>query len=386
MFTLIIFVLVLSLLVFVHELGHFLTARRFGIKAEEFGFGFPPRAIGFYKTLAGKWQLLRGSKEVTDAADTIYSINWIPLGGFVKIKGEDGENLEPDSFGSKKIWQRAVVLSAGVTMNLVLAAFLLSIGFMIGLPQSLENLPAGAKVSDRKIQIMGVLDNMPANQAGLKLGDIIVDINGQRFDQQQSLTAYVNKHKGEVLAYNIKRAGENKIYNIKPVVQSGSDQAVIGVYLESTGLIRFTWYQAIWQGIKQTGILVWVILIAFYDLIKGLFMGQGVGGDVAGPVGIATLTGQVARMGISYLIQFTALLSINLAIINFLPIPALDGGRVLFLILEKIKGKPVRKELEGAMHNVGFMLLMLLVVIVTFHDIIKLSAVQQLWHSVSGWF
>src|SRR3989344_3535023 len=140
MLTIIIFILILSLLVFVHEVGHFVVARKFGVKAEEFGLGFPPRGFGFYKNTEGKWKFVFGSKEVRDAADTVYSVNLIPLGGFVKIKGENGDSDDPDSFMNKKIWQRASILAAGVTMNMVLAAALLSVGFMIGLPQALDGV------------------------------------------------------------------------------------------------------------------------------------------------------------------------------------------------------------------------------------------------------
>ena len=148
--TIIVFIIVLSVLVFAHELGHFMMARKFGVKAEEFGFGFPPRAYGFYKNDQGKWKHVVGAREVKDSPGTIYSINWLPLGGFVKIKGENGEGEnEPDSFASRRPWQRAVMLSAGVVMNVLLAMILIIIGFMVGLPQSLESgVGPQAKISD----------------------------------------------------------------------------------------------------------------------------------------------------------------------------------------------------------------------------------------------
>lgn len=145
----------------------------------------------------------------------------------------------------------------------------------------------------------------------------------------------------------------------------------IGVAISEVGMVKYPWYYAIWEGFKTTFMMVWAILVAFYELFKGLILGHGVSADVAGPVGIAVLTGQVARMGVIYIMQFTAMLSINLAIINFLPLPALDGGRVLFLIIEKIKGRPVKRELEAAIHNIGFMLLMVLVLLITFRDVMK---------------
>lgn len=376
--TIVIFLIVLSILVFAHELGHFAMARRFGVKAEEFGFGFPPRAVGFYKNAAGKRKIVWGAKEVTDSPGTVYSLNWLPLGGFVKIKGENGpsassgqaEDEDRDSFAGKPIWQRAFMLSAGVVMNIVLAMILISVGFMAGLPQSLgDNLNARAKISDKKIQIVQVLKDTPAQAAGLKIGDTIVSVDNNAFLNYEELQNYVNANVGKPLNYNLKRGADLLEVNIIPELMPETNKGGVGIAITQTGTVSYPWYLAIWEGIKSTLVLTWAIIMAFYELIKALIMGQGVTADLSGPVGIASLTGQVARMGIIYLIQFTALLSINLAVINFFPFPALDGGRVLFLIIEKIKGSAVKREVEGAIHNIGFALLMLLVLVVTFRDV-----------------
>lgn len=377
--TIITFIIVLSVLVFAHELGHFLTARRFGVRAEEFGFGFPPRAFGVYKKTDGKWKLVWGAREVSDASDTVYSINWLPLGGFVKIKGENGEaEAEMDSFASRKVWQRAIMLSAGVVMNIILAAVLISAGFMIGLPQALDGqLSAGARISDKKIQIVEVLPKTPAQAAGLQIGDTILSIDGKTFDSYAPLQAYVSSKIGKVVDYKIKRGQGTLDEKITPQAMAAAGQGGVGIAITQTGIVSYPWYIAIVEGVKTTGVLIWAIIMAFYELIKSLFAGQGVGADIAGPVGIATLTGQVAREGFIYLLQFTALLSINLAVINFFPFPALDGGRVLFLIIEKIKGAPVKREVEGMIHNIGFALLMILVLLVTFHDVSRFSSAFQ---------
>ncbi len=385
--TIISFIIVLSLLVFVHELGHFWTARKFGVKAEEFGFGFPPRIYGVYKDNNGQWKTVRGKKEVKDAPGTVYSINWIPLGGFVKIKGENGENEdEKDSFAGRKIWQRASILSAGVVMNIFLAAVLISIGLMVGLPQSLDNdISDKAVITDRKIQVVEVLPESPAETAGLKMADIIISINNQRFNIEEDLQNYVAERSGQELNYKIKRGQVEMNFNITPEVRADTNKGGVGIAIAATGLVKYPWHIAIGEGFKTTIFLVWYIIVAFYELIKGLIFGQGVSGDIAGPVGIAVFTGQVARMGFIYLMQFTALLSINLAIINFLPFPALDGGRVLFLIIEKIKGSPVKREIENIIHNIGFSLLMILVLIVTFKDVARFGDLfRNLWEKIAG--
>lgn len=433
--TIITFFIVLSVLVLAHELGHFMVARKFGVKAEEFGLGFPPRAFGWQiwrerelkkisesenievelKTTplddgseiiketiidekrevdearwVRKFRFIKGRREITEAEQkygTVYSINWLPLGGFVKIKGENGEEQnETDSFAGRPIWQRASMLSAGVIMNIILAAVLISIGFMIGLPQSLdESLDARAHVSDKKIQVVQVMENTPAALAGLKIGDIIVDIDNNKFNNYQELQNYVAANVDKNLTYEIKRGQDLIKVDMIPRLMPDVNRGGVGVAITETGIVTYPWYLAIYEGIKTTLLLTWAIIVAFYELIKGLILGHGVTADLSGPVGIATLTGQVARMGLTYLLQFTALLSINLAVINFFPFPALDGGRILFLIIEKIKRSPVKREVEAAIHNIGFALLMLLVLIVTVRDVARLGDVfKNLWQKLIG--
>jgi regulator of sigma E protease len=379
MTTVLIFIIVLSVLVFVHELGHFWTARKLGVKAEEFGFGFPPRAFGFYKSKAGKWRFLRGKKDPNSLTEedrpvgTVYSINWLPLGGFVKIKGENGEGKqESDSFAVKAIWKRALILSAGVIMNIVLAIVLLSAGYMMGLPQSLDNLKPSAKISEPQVFVMEVLADSPAAEAGLKAGDIITFVNEEKIVSNEELQNIVAKQVGQETNFNINRDGENMQIAITPELLEEADRPAIGVSIYASGLVRYPFFTAIIEGFKLTFWLFWMIILAFYGLIRDLLMGVSVSGQVAGPVGIATLTGQVATMGFTYLLQFTALLSLNLALINILPFPALDGGRLLFLLIEKFIGKPVRQSVEAWIHTIGFWLLILLIVVVTYKDIARL--------------
>jgi len=371
--------------VFAHELGHFLVARKFGVRAEEFGIGFPPRLFGFYKSESGKWKKVVGGKQVDDAADTIYSVNWFPLGGFVKL-GEDEEGGDdPNHFANKKIWQRAAMISAGVAMNIVLAAVLIIAGFVMGFPQALDNVGSGARITDKKIQIVEIMPDSPAAAAGLKAGDTIIDIDGRRFNNYKDLQEFVGARAGEELSYNIGRGGKEMKKNIVPVIMEETGTAGIGVGIIETGIVKYPFFTAVWEGIKATVILTWTIIIAFYSLIKGIVAGNGVSADIAGPVGIAAMTGQVARMGAVYVLQFAALLSINLAIINFLPFPALDGGRIVFLLVEKIKGSPVKKEVEAAIHNIGFALLMLLILVITFKDVAKFGHwFKAIWSKLAG--
>lgn len=385
--TIIIFILVLSVLVSVHEWGHFMTARRLGVRADEFGFGFPPRAIGFYKNKQGKWQRVVGTKtyesleQSTDAkkipapGSTIYSLNWLPIGGFVKIKGENGDGgNDPDSFSAKKIWKRVIILAAGVTMNIILAWVIFSAGYMMGLPQATSELGPKAIVSEQMVAVIDVLPGSPAESAGLKQGDLISKINGQAVATETDVQTIIGARGGQNTEIVISDNGTDKILNVTPAtsVDGAEGRAAIGISIMAAGTVRYPFFISIWEGAKTTIWTLKEIFVAFGGLIGSLFQGESVAADFAGPVGIANITGQAARLGLIYLMQLTALLSLNLAVINILPFPALDGGRILFLIIEKIKGKPVRRDVEAVIHNIGFMLLITLVLFITYKDIIKL--------------
>lgn len=379
MITALIFILVLSVLVFVHELGHFWTARKLGVKAEEFGFGFPPRAFGFYKDKQGKWRHFWGNRSLDELpldqepAGTVYSLNWLPIGGFVRIKGENGEGKQdPDSFAAKSLGRRALILAAGVIMNIVLAFVLLSFGYMLGLPQSLDEAGPSARITQAEVWVMEALPESPAATAGLESGDIIMAVNGQPVSSNESLQALVAENNGVATDFLVKSRNEEKHFEITPEIIASTGRPGIGVSIYASGTVRYPFFLAIWEGFKATGLMFWAIIVAFAVLIRDLFIGVGVGGQVAGPVGIATLTGQVARLGFTYLLQFMALLSLNLALINILPFPALDGGRILFVIIEKFKGKPVKQSVEAWIHTIGFWILIALIVVVTYKDIIRL--------------
>ncbi len=373
MFTLLIFIAVLAVLVLSHEFGHFIAAKKSGMRVYEFGFGFPPRAFGWYRDPLTKKIKFVGSKfdrESAPSPATIYSINWLPLGGFVQMKGEnDANNTSSDSFAAQKVWKRAITLSAGVVMNILVAMVLLSIGYMMGLPQATNDMEDASSIKDRRTEIIQIIAGKPAAIAGLVNGDVIVSVGDINNPRLKELQKYVNDHQSEEIAVTIKRGEEVFTKNIKPAIYADTGKAGLGVGIAEIGTVQYPWYRAIYYGVTDTFWYLKEILLAFYTLISGLFAGAGTGEAVAGPVGIAMMTGRVARLGLAYLIQFTAMLSLNLAIFNILPLPALDGGRLLFLLIGKIKGTPVNPKWEQIIHSVGFSLLLLLVLVVTIKDL-----------------
>lgn len=357
MITTLVFIAILSVLIIAHEFGHFLTAKKSGVKVEEFGLGFPPKL----------W-----SKTGKDGI--IYSINAIPLGGFVKLKGEDGENKnEQDSFAHKPVRVRALILSAGVLMNVLLAYVLFSLGFMFGLPVSISSDQINdPNVYNVKIQISGIIKNSAAEQAGIKVGDQILAVNNEPMRTVEQLQRYISENQNSELKIETVSNKEVKEINAVPqMIEGVSQEKVLGVNLIQTGVVRHNFFASWYYGLTAVGNILLIIILAFYDLFKNLLIGLGLSVDLSGPVGVAVMTGQVVSLGWVYVMQFVALLSLNLAVINFLPFPALDGGRFIFLIFEKIRRRPNNQKVESVIHNIGFSLLMLLIVIITYRDVIK---------------
>jgi len=365
--TIIVFILILLALVLAHEWGHFYAARKAGVRVNEFGFGFPPRLFGFKK------------------GETLYSINLLPLGGFVKLKGEQGEDREePDSFVHQSASRRAVILVAGVLMNVILAWVLLTIGFSAGIPTVVDD-ETKPVARDVKIQILQVLPDSPAAQAGIEPGDTIATINGYDFISLQVMQDFIAGHKDNPLHFGIERGDQILEKDATPILlPTSGERAVIGVALIQTGTVTYPWYEAIWEGAKATWWLIYGTVAGFVMIIGNLIQGQGAGVEVAGPVGIAVLTGQVVSLGWLFVLQFAALLSVNLAIINILPFPALDGGRLLFVVIEKIRRKPNNDRVEAIVHTLGFAVLMLLVLVITYKDISRLGI--NLWQNVVSLF
>ncbi len=358
MITVIIFIIVLSILVFVHEFGHFIVAKRAGMKVEEFGFGFPPRVFGI------------------KCGETIYSINWIPFGGFVKIFGEDGEGREnPRSFAAASAKIRAGVIIAGVVMNFLLAVLLLTVDNSVGLRVGLVDQMLASQAEDIKIQIVQVSPHSPAELAGLNPLDEIAGfkVNGKTIfiSSVSEVQDFISHNLGKEVAVLIRNGNDLIEKKMTPRLNPPPSEGAIGISLAATGLVRYPFPQSLIHGVSDSVNILGYTFLGYFTIIKNIFVTGHPGVELSGPVGIAVITGKAARLGLTYLMQFMALISINLAVLNVIPFPALDGGRLLFVGIEKLKGKPVSRKIENTINTVGFALLILLMIYVTSKDIIK---------------
>lgn len=343
----IIFVIIaLSILILVHELGHFLSAKFFGVKVEEFGLGFPPRLF---------------SKKI---GETVYSVNLLPFGGFVKIYGEDGgqELAEPArSFAAQAVWRRSAMVLAGIFMNIVLGWLVLSAVFMIGAPEHLA--------------VAEVASDSPAAVAGLKGGDFILEVRGAGMVLQDPIASenLINLVSGPALGQEIelKLQRGSDVFDVALVGRTSPPQGEgpLGVVLVTVGFPPTAFFQALVEGAKATVVTLGAVVVAFVNFFATVFVNQEVLESVAGPVGIFALASQVGSLGAVYFLQLMALISLNLAILNLIPFPALDGGRFLFLLFERIKGSPVSPRLQTVVNSFGFVILIVLMVLVTIRDI-----------------
>ena len=349
--SIIIFIILLQILVFVHEFGHFQAARKSGVAVEEFGFGLPPRIVGF---------LRKG---------VLYSINWLPLGGFVRLKGEQGNQNDDDSFSASAWHTRLLILCSGVMMNVLFAVIALTIAFMIGYPTSFSerSIYPDKYIHNRALLITEVLPNSPALSAGLKVGDKITQLNNQPIRNLQTAQQVIKD--GKQISLRVISSKREQSILMTPTIIDPLTTPAIGVALEDVGDIRLPFLEAIGRGMIQTFQLGARIMQALFGMIHDLWKYQRVSPDIGGPVAIAVFTNKVVDLGFSYLLQFAAVISLNFAIINFLPFPALDGGRVLFLVIEKLRGKAVSQVIEQWAHQVGFVILIVLALLITLRDI-----------------
>jgi len=367
--SIIIFIVILLVLVLVHEFGHFFTAKKFGIRVDEFGFGFPPKLFGFKK------------------GETVYSFNAIPFGGFVKIFGEnpDEENTNgPDanrSFVNKAKWKQAIVLFAGVFANFLLAWILFSVGFMSGLPTSVGNEVKGHALEDVNLVIVSVASDSPAEKAFLKSGDKIISIKGQAglsdaINQinPNTFKSFIVSHPKEEIEIGYLRGKDKNIQitKVTPILNPNNGEPMIGIAMDQIGISKLPLLSALKEGMSLTWFVVKGTVVGLYTLIVDSIKGQGSFASITGPVGIIGIVGDAYEFGFIYLLSFAALISINLAIINLLPFPALDGGRLFFLLIEKIKGSRINPKVANTANMIGFFILILLMLVVTYNDIAKL--------------
>ena len=350
--TILVFAALLMALVLAHELGHFITARKAGCRVEEFAFGFPPRIFSFTR---------KGTR---------FCFNALPIGGYVKIEGEDmdEEKPGPTSFGSKSAAWRIMILSSGVLMNVLLAVLLLGIQAGVGVPTAVTNENADI-VNNIKTYIVDVDDGSPANSVGLQALDRIVGIGEEKNPNIDTVQQIVSRREGNELSIEVEREGAHVFLNIVPRVDPPEGEGALGVVLQEVGLERVVWWKTPAAGAERTWNMLTAILAQFGIILKRLVTEGTTGGVLTGPVGIAIYTNEATSLGLSYVLDFAALISLNLAIINILPFPALDGGRILFVMLELVFRRRVPAKIEQATHMTGFVLLIALLIFITFKDL-----------------
>jgi len=385
--TVIVFLLLLSVLVLIHEAGHFFVAKKMGIKIEEFGFGFPPRMFSFKK------------------GETVYSINWLPIGGFVKLYGEDeagGGRLrikdealrikdKERAFFAKTAWQRAIVIVAGVAMNAILAAiifytFLGISGFKTDLPLLSDYKFFGVNQTNiETVVISSIAKNSPAEKQGLKAPTKVIAVNGQKITDSKNFVNIVGVNKGREIEITWSNLQAQDIHKTKVtpriIIPKNEGALGVGLFSLSTAVLNYeTPAQKIFSGVSHPINLMAYNLNIVGKLIKVSLekktaspLTQG----VAGPVGIASLTGSILEIQdlkekILGLLNLAGILSISLAFFNILPIPALDGGRLFFILIEAVTGKKINQRFESLTHTVGMIILLSLMALITFKDVGKL--------------
>lgn len=356
------FIIILAVLILAHEFGHFIAAKRAGIRVDEFGIGFPPRL----------WKKKIG--------ETTYSINAFPVGGFVKIFGEDpneesthGKDAKR-SFVHKPKWIQTWVVGAGIVFNLLLAWMLISGGFMIGLPFSADDEQYGARVQDAVLTVTQVLPHSPAETAGIKGGDHIIALSAGKEKLETpdviSTQKFIASHSELTFVYM--RGKEMKTAIVHPMDGVVSGHRAIGISMDKAGILKLSPFEALYAGALTTASFTWATLTGIIDFFKNIFVGHADFSEVSGPVGIVGIVGEASALGFVHVLSLMAIISINLAVINLLPFPALDGGRLFFILIEAIKGSPIKPSITNTANGIGFILLILLMVVVTYGDIAKI--------------
>ncbi|MGI6733940.1 MAG: RIP metalloprotease RseP [Anaerovoracaceae bacterium] len=326
--TIIYAIVIFCLLIFVHEFGHFAAAKSVGIRVNEFAMGMGPVLIRFGR------------------GETQYSLRAFPIGGFVSMEGEDEDSDDPRAFNRKSLWQRALVIVAGSFMNLVTTVILITIlALVIGMTSNvIDQVTAG----------------YPAEAAGLKAGDRIVQINETKVDSWSDVTGTLAKSEGDKVTILVERDGK-QVALVTGVLINEEGRRVIGI----TSRLEHSLIKSIEAGVVST----WDLTVEMFRFLKLLFTGGGSMNDLVGPVGIVSIINEQAKMGLFYIVNLTALISLNLAIVNMLPFPALDGGRLLFLVIRQITGKRITDAMESKIHFAGLMLLFALMIYLVVQDV-----------------
>ncbi|MDP3995927.1 MAG: site-2 protease family protein [bacterium] len=356
---LIAFFSIIALLV-IHEFGHFIAAKKFGIEVEEFGVGLPPRLFG--KKFGG----------------TLYSLNLLPFGAFVKIPGVDGEKENCKNLENVPTWQKAVILLAGVISFWIVGILLLTIVFSLGTSQAISDEETGPFLDPPKVQIAAVAIGSPAETAGIKAGDVVRGLKSGDYqlpvDKVKEIQKFIEDYKGEEVILVIERGQDDFEAGLVPRVVSPEGEGSIGVILVRTTEMSYNLFQAFIRGISTVANLTVAVIVGLAEVVISLIKGQGLppGVQFMGPIGMGALVVQAVRVGLSYYLQFIAMISIYLAVFNLLPIPALDGGKLLFLVIGKIKGCPVNQKIEQNITAGFFILLLTLMALVTIKDVVRL--------------
>jgi regulator of sigma E protease len=364
MLTILLFFVILLTLVLVHEFGHFMVAKLSGMRVDEFAFGFPPRLFSKKK------------------GETEYSFNLIPLGGYVKIFGENGDE-DPGTdlsraFSHQAKYKQILVLIAGVTMNLLLAWALLSSVFMVGTEMGSNDYIDSSLLTNRKVVVSDVFPRSPADTSGLKALDQITSVQAGTDILSDvtadSVTAFIGAHQEESVTIRYIRNNAQNETSMTPVAGIVDGKKVVGISTGEVGLLKVGPLKAISLGAITTYEFTKLTFVGFYDLLHKLIVGQGKEATkgLTGPVGIVGLVGDAQKQGAAAVLAFTALISINLAVLNILPLPALDGGRVVFVLIEAIRKKPISFKTQNIVNGVSFVLLLVLMLVVTARDVLHL--------------
>lgn len=352
MVNILIIVFSLLLLIFFHELGHFLFAKKYGVKVEEFGMGIPPRIFG---------------KKV---GETVYSINLLPLGGFVKLLGEDTKVDDERSFSTKPIYQRAIIIFAGVAAFFVIAFLIFSLYAAVGVrtPITEEEI---VLYENSDVFVVNVIEDSPAKKAGIMPGDILLEIDNNPIKKPSEAALLLEERKGEEIPIKMLRGKEESVFSIVPREEYNENEGALGIAMVITASKKYPFYQTPIKGALMTGETTFSILSSIYEFVVSRITGEELppGMRVGGPVAIVQFgTGAFSR-GFPDFLQFLGLITVSLAILNILPIPALDGGRLVFLAIEKVKGSPISEKMEYGLNAVFFFLLMGTLIVVTYSDI-----------------